>query len=177
MSTGCLSCITSSHQQNFTLNKMFQSILKALDQTHSNTSYTLWQFCQRNAQSRIVQTTHSGAKNEPKGNMLRYWFLCVLPSNLIIYGTCEVPHIHICPYTPHLFASNTTNRDYICSPNSLIHTVDFLSSDDTSRIYNWCLFVLHLDILGSMKVYRHTILLINPYTKPYILWKYIFYTI
>ena len=63
MSAGCLSCSTSSHQQNFTLNKMFESILKALDQTHSNTSYTLRQFCQRNAQSRIVQTTQSGAKN------------------------------------------------------------------------------------------------------------------
>lgn len=68
-------------------------------------------------------------------------------------------HELICPYTPRVYTSNTSSKDYICSPNALIHTVDFLISDYTSLIYNWCLFVLHLDLLVSMKVFGefHTV--------------------
>lgn len=89
MSTGCLSCIPSSHQQNFTLNKMFESILKALDQIHSNTSYTLGNFAKEMHRAGSFKQLTPEPKIEPKGNMLRYCFLCVpIESD---YGTFEVP--------------------------------------------------------------------------------------
>lgn len=47
-------------------------------------------------------------KIEPKGNMLRYWFLgfLVLPSNLIMAPLKYLIHKHICPYTPYVSTSN-----------------------------------------------------------------------